>query len=219
MKNFVITVARGYGSGGKQIGTKLAEELGIKLIDKELLQMASIESGISEALFALADEKLKKRIFPALGRSIAKTGELLNPGDELFLTDENLFKYQAKILRLLAVSESYVVIGRAADFVLKSFPNVVSVNIQAPYEDCVRSIMERAKYERKDAEKAVKNTDKHRSDYYKYYTGRKWKDITNYDLCLNSERIGRDRCVQVIKEYVSIKLGIQMDKGDILLRH
>ncbi len=208
MKRFVVTIARGYGSGGKQIGTKLAEALGVKLIDKELLQLASIESGINEALFSLADEKIRRGVFPLLGKRTVHVNGLLDPEDELFLTDENLFQYQARILRLLSNSEAFVVIGRAADHILRDYPNVISVNIQASFEDCVNSIMERAKFERKAAEKAVKSTDKHRSEFYRHYTGKDWNDITNYDLCLNSSRIGREQCVEVIKAYLTMKLGI-----------
>ncbi len=206
MKKFIVTIARGYGSGGKQIGAKLAKELGIQLIDKELLQLASIESGISEVLFQQADEKLKKSLFPIFRKNVIQVDSLLHPQDELYLMDENLFQYQARILNLLALTESFVVIGRAADYVLRYQPNLISVNIQAPFEDCVASIVDRAKCEQKEAEKSVRKTDKHRAEYYKHYTGRDWNDITNYDLCLNSSRIGRDKCVNVIKEYITMKL-------------
>ena len=169
--------------------------------------MASIESGISEELFSLADEKIKKSIF-RVNKKRSTAGYLLRPEDEEFLSDENLFNYQARILRLLALTESYVVIGRAADYVLKNSPNVVSINIQAPFEDCVRSIMERAGIEEKEAQKAVRNTDKYRADYYRFYTGNDWKEVTNYDLCLNSKKIGRERCVEVIKTFTKLKSGV-----------
>lgn len=204
MENYVITIARGYGSGGKQIGIKAAEALGIRMIDRELLQMASAESGISEELFILADERVKKKGF-SFGGASKYTGGVLKPEDEEFVSDENLFNYQARILVFMASKESFVVIGRAADYVLRNFPNVLSVNIQAPYEDCVRSIMGRFMLERKEAEKAVRNIDKYRSDFYKHYTGRDWKDTANYDLCLNSSRIGRETCVEVIKACAKLK--------------
>ncbi len=204
MDNFVITIARGYGSGGRQIGKKLAEELGIRMIDRELLQMASSESGISEELFALADEKLKKKA--PFGGAVRKyTGEILRPEDQEFISDENLFNYQARVLVFLACKESFIAIGRAADYVLRDFPNVLSVNIQAPYEDCVRSITKRFMMSDREAEKAVKNIDKYRAGYYKYYTGKDWKDPANYDICLNSSRLGREKCVNVIKACAGLK--------------
>ncbi len=205
MDNYVITIARGYGSGGKQIGKKLAESLSIRMIDRELLQMASVESGISEELFTLADEKLNKKNLSFAGNIRKYTGSILRPEDEEFVSDENLFNFQARILVFLASRESFVVIGRAADYVLKDFPNVLSVSIQAPYEDCVRSIVLRAMLEEKEAEKAVKKIDKYRSDFYKYYTGRDWKDTANYDLCLNSSRLGRDKCAEAIKACARLK--------------
>ena len=204
MDNFVITIARGYGSGGKQIGRRLAEELGIRMIDRELLQMASSESGISEELFALADEKLKKKA--PFGSTVRKyTGDILKPEDQEFISDENLFNYQARVLVFLACKESFVAIGRAADYVLRDFPNVLSVSIQAPFEDCVRSVTKRFMMAEREAEKAVKNIDKYRAGYYKYYTGRDWKDPANYDICLNSSRFGRDKCVEAIKACAGLK--------------
>jgi cytidylate kinase len=205
MDNFVITIARGYGSGGRQIGKKLAEELGIRMIDRELLQMASSESGISEELFALADEKMIKKAH-LFGDNIKKyTGNILKPEDEEFISNENLFNYQARVLVFMASKESFIAIGRAADYVLRDFPNVLSVNIQAPFEDCVRSITRRFMMEDREAEKSVKNIDKYRAGYYKYYTGRDWKDPANYDICLSSSRLGRDKCVDVIKACARVK--------------
>ncbi|WP_321173065.1 cytidylate kinase-like family protein [Caproicibacter fermentans] len=207
MGNYVITIARGYGSGGKQIGIQLAKELGIWLIDKELLQMASVQSGINEELFHLADEKLRMNIFRLL-QARQHIGNVLSPEHRLFVSDVNLFNYQAKILRRLAESESFVVIGRAADDILKDYPNVLSVGIRAPFEDCVGSIENRAHLDRRAAEKDVKTTDRYRAEYYKFYTGKDWNDPVNYDLCLNSSRIGRDKCAAVIRSCLLEKLGV-----------
>lgn len=207
MNNYVVTIARGYGSGGKQIGIRLAKELGIWLVDKELLQMASIQSGINEDLFTLADERIRMNLFDLL-EAKRHIGCVLSPEHKLFVSDVNLFNYQAKILRSLAQNESFVVIGRAADDVLKDYPNVLSVSIQAPLEDCVQSIMNRAQIDRKAAEKDVRTTDRYRAEYYKFYTGRDWKDPLNYDLCLNSSRIGRDKCADVVRACLKSKLGV-----------
>ena len=207
MNNYVITIARGYGSGGKQIGIRLSKELGIWLVDKELLQMASIQSGINEDMFNLADERIRMNLFNWL-EAKRHIGDVLSPEHKLFVSDVNLFNYQAKILKSLAQSESFVVIGRAADDVLRGYPNVLSVSIQAPFEDCVKSIMDRAQIDRKAAEKDVRTTDRYRSEYYKFYTGKDWKDPLNYDLCLNSSRIGRDNCADVIRSCLKSKLGV-----------
>ncbi len=209
MKNFVITIARGFGSNGKQIGLKIAGDLNIKLMDKELLQLASIESGISEELFALADEKLNRHLLMQVPDR-EHYGNVLTPENSKFVSDINLFNYQVKILRMLAKTESFIVMGKAANYVLRDLNNVVSVNIQAPFGYCVKTIMDRSGMTEKEAAQAVRRTDKYRSDYHKYYTGQNWKDAVNYDLCLNSDRIGQDNCAEVIKQCVSAKLGIDL---------
>lgn len=209
MKNFVITIARGFGSGGKQIGLQLASDLDIKLMDKELLQLASIESGISEELFALADEKLNRRLLMQIPDR-EHYGNVLAPENNRFVSDMNLFNYQVKILRMLAQTESFIVMGKAANFVLRDLPNVISVSVQAPFAHCVQSIMARSGMTEAEAARAVRRTDKYRSDYHHYYTGENWRDAVHYDLCLNSARLGRDQCAAIIKRCVEQKLDIQL---------
>ena len=118
MGNTVITIARSYGSGGRTLGKLLAKELGINYYDRELIRMASDESGINEALFGEVDEKLKKS---PLFRIVKRTyrGEIIPPESGEFVSDDNLFNYQAKVIRQLAEAESCVIIGRCADYVLK----------------------------------------------------------------------------------------------------
>lgn len=209
MKNYVITIARGFGSGGKQIGLKIASDLNIRLMDKELLQLASIDSGINEELFALADEKLNRKLLMQVPDR-EHYGNVLTPENSKFVSDLNLFNYQVKILRMLAQTESFIVMGKAANFVLRDLPNVVSVSIQAPFDACVKSIMERSGMSEAEAARAVRHTNKYRSDYHKYYAGENWTDPVGYDLSLNSARLGRDNCVEIIKQAVSQKLGIDL---------
>ena len=209
MKNFVITIARGFGSGGKQIGLKIASDLHIKLMDKELLQLASIESGINEELFALADEKLNRRLLMQIPDR-ENYGNVLTPENNKFVSDINLFNYQVKILKMLAQTESFIVMGKAANFVMRDLPNVLSVSIQAPFDTCVKAIIERSDMTEPEAARAVRHTDKYRSDYHKYYTGENWKDPLGYDLCLNSARLGRDKCVEIIKASASQKVGFDV---------
>lgn len=204
-ENVVITIARQYGSGGCYIGQKLSEKLGIPLIDKELLEMASIESGISQSLFNLADEKVRRGFLDKLRGDTYENVKL--PTEDNFQSDRNLFNYQAMILRRMVLNDSFIVIGRAASYILKDYPNVVNVNIQAPYEVCVESIINRKGVTEKKARKDVKNINKYRRDFHKYYTGEKWELIDEYDLILNSYRIGRDECVDVIIDYTERKFG------------
>jgi cytidylate kinase len=210
MDNYVITIARGYGSGGKFIGTKLAELLGIPLIDRELLYLASQTSGINEELFELWDEKTRTKFFDL--KKFKESENTIPPENKKFTSNDNLFKYQAKVLRSMAKKESFIVIGRAANYILRSQPNVISVNIQAPFNVCVKSIIEKKFVPQEQAEKDIQTIDKYRHKYYEYYTGLDWQDIDCFDLFLNSDRIGRNKCVDVIQDFTEQKLGRKIGK-------
>lgn len=212
MENYVITIARGFGSGGRMIGMELANKLDIAYIDNEILQMASEESGIGEAFFVHADEKMPKLF---LNKSaVNPIDRIIKPASSKFISNENLFNYQKKIILRLAREESCVIIGRAADYILRTFPNVVSVNIQAPLDACIASIMSRMMVDEKEAEKLIKTTDKYRADYYRYYTGQEWDNPINYDISLNSERLGRENVSDYIIQFAEKKLGKKLMKNE-----
>lgn len=204
MEKIVITIARQYGSGGRTIGEMLAKELNIHYYDKELLKLASDESGINERLFVDADEHLKNTNLFKIARS-AYNGELISPESDDFVSTQNLFNYQAKIIRKLAEEESCVIVGRCADYVLKDYENVLSVFIHAPEEYCIEQASKKLSMSCKEIEKFIARTDKHKAEYYKYYTGREWSDARNYDLCLNSAKLGYERCVEEIKAYLKVR--------------
>ncbi|HIR12880.1 MAG TPA: cytidylate kinase-like family protein [Candidatus Choladousia intestinavium] len=206
MENVVITIARHFGSGGKTIGEMLAKDLGIHCYNREIIRMASEDSGISEILFNRADERVKRSFL--FGKSHPEyKGKVIPPESDGFVSDKNLFNYQAKIIRELAERESCVIIGRAADYVLKDYDNVVRVYVHASKEYCIKQTIERRAYVGKDVERFIAKTDKYRSDYYRYYTGREWTDARNYDLCLNSECLGFDKCVEAVKAYINVRFG------------
>lgn len=202
MENYVITIARGYGSGGKTIGKMLAERLGIAYYSHELIRMASDESGIHERLFGQADERVRSGLFKQSG---VYKGELLSPESDDFVSDDNLFNYQAKVIRELAEKESCVIVGRCADYVLKDRANVVRVFVHAPLESCISTVTEMYGMTRREAEKEILAIDKRRSSYYKHYTGREWNNAENYDLCLNSAELGFERCVEIVEAYLNIR--------------
>ena len=205
-KNIVITIARQYGSGGKTVGEMLANELGIHYYDKELAKLASEVSGINEAMFVTADETKKNMPIFKSSKS-AYQGEVLPPESADFTSDDNLFNYQAKAIKELAEKESCVIIGRCADFVLKDYDNVLSVFVHAPHDFCMEQAGKKHSLGSKDLEKLIAKIDKHRADYYKYYTGKEWTDARNYDLCLNSSKLGFERCVEEIKSYIKVRFG------------
>lgn len=203
MKNVVITIAREYGSGGKTVGEMLAKDLGFECYSREILKLASDVSGINEQLFAKADEKLNSRLFRVSKK--VYNGGLISPESDDFVSDNNLFNYQAKIIKDLAAEESCVIVGRCADFVLKDFDNVISVFIHAPRAFNLARAMERNSLTEKEMEKFMDKTNKYRGDYYRYYTGHEWNDARNYDLCLDSSKLGFQGCVEAIKAYMEVR--------------
>lgn len=205
MKHVVITIARQYGSGGKTVGEMLAKELGIPCYGNNLLQMASEESGIGEHLFVQQDEKLQNSPILRMTTDVYKDGELIPPESSDFVSAKNLFNYQAKVMKRLAETESCVIIGRAADFVLKDYENVVSVFVHANEEFNLARAMERNSMTEAEMKKFIAKTDKYRADYYKHYTGREWTDARNYDLCLDSGKLGFEKCVEEIKAYMKVR--------------
>lgn len=210
MDNYVITIARGFGSGGKEIGSKLAVRLGIPCYESQILKMASDESGLNEALFSQVDEKLnvEGRVRSYLRR--VPFEKVATPSMKEFTSDINLFNIQSQIIRHLANSESCIIIGKCADYVLRKYPNVLSVYIEAPRSACVNSIMNKMGVTEAEAHKLIEKTDKYRADYYKYYThGGYWTNPVNYDLTLNSDRVGRDKCVDVLEQFLKIKFELE----------
>lgn len=204
MEKVIITIARQYGSGGKTIGQMLAKDMGIPFYNREILRMASDDSGIREELFNRADERLRNNPLFGASKKVYK-GELISPDSGDFVSDENLFNYQAKVIKDLAEKGSCVIVGRCADFVLKDRDDVVSVFIHAPKEYCMARAMERNDMTEKEMEKFIAKTDKYRGDFYHYYTGNIWSDARNYDLCLNSAKLGFEKCVEEIKAYIDVR--------------
>ena len=207
MENIVITIARQYGSGGKTVGQMLADELGIPFYSRDILRLASEDSGISEGLFAEADEKLKNNPLLKLSTNIYD-GDLIPPESGEFVSDKNLFNYQAKIIKQLAETQSCVIVGRCADFVLKDYPNVMSVFVHADEDFCYERAMERNSMSPREMKKFIAKVDKYRGDYYRYYTGRNWTDARNYDLCLDCGKLGFEKCKEEILAYRKVRFGV-----------
>jgi len=208
MKNYVITIARGFGSGGKEIGLKLSRELGIPCYWSQILSMASDFSGISKENFVQVDERLRGNNLLKLLKAAPNIDNIVEPTNSKFVSDDNLFSIQTKIIRELARTESCIILGKCANFVLRDFENVVSVYIEAPRAACVASVMEKLGVTEPEAHKMIAKTDRYRADYFKYYSGgRTWTDPVLYDITINTDRVGRGRSVTLIREYVKIKFG------------
>ncbi len=206
MEHFILAITRTCGSGATTISKMLAEEYGIALYDRQLLRLASEDSGINETLFLEADETVKNTILYQISKKVYN-GELIPPESDNFTSDNNLFNYQAKVLRNLAEVESFIVIGRAGDYILRDKKNMISIFLSADAETCIQHVMERFVFNKKEAKKYIAKNNKFRSNYYKYHTGKKWRNPDNYDLCLNTGKLGYKKTVELIKSYVSLRLG------------
>lgn len=209
MKNYVITIARGFGSGGKAVGNRLSRELGIPCYEREILDMASEKTGLNVGVFMQIDEKLRKNAILKNLQTV-QTSYAVEPTEKDFVSDENLFFIQAEIIRTLAQTQSCIIVGKCADYILKDYDNVIRVYIEAPRAACVEEIMKKLNISEKRAHQMIRKTDAYRANYYRYYTrGLDWTNPVNYDMTLNSDKMGRENCVKIIKSYVDIKFGIR----------
>lgn len=197
----IITIARGMGSGGRTIGKMLSEALGIKYYDKDLIKLASEDSGINEAFFGRVDEKLKSSF---IKRGGVYKGGVIDPSSKEFTSDQNLFNFQAKIIKELADKEPAVIVGRCADFILRDREDVIKLFIFCDEKTAVHNVIEAYGGSEKDAKKLIEKTDKTRSEYYSHYTGRDWKNAMNYNICLDTSRLSYETCVEIIKGYINI---------------
>ena len=206
MENYVITLARGFGSGGKEIASKLANDLGIPCYENRILTLASQLSGLDEELFNEVNEKIRGKKFSGLLKGLPRTIKP-KPVDDEFVSDVRLFEFQKQIIENLAKTESCIIVGKCADWVLKGYPNVISIYIEAPRAFCAQRVMKKMCVNEETANISITKTDQYRAAYYEHYTGGNyWTNPVNYDLTLNSERVGIDNCVTVIKNYLKIKI-------------
>ena len=202
MSNVIITIARQYGSGGKTVGKMLAKELDIPYYDREIISMAAEESGVNPTLF---QDEFKHHGLRALLSGGYKGSRLLSPESAGFTSDDNLFNYHAKIIRSLAEEGSCVIIGRCADHILKDVPGVVRVFVHAPEDFCLQEAMKVNSLPENEVKKLIVKTDDYRARYYKYYTGQEWKNALNYDLSLDSSKLGFDGTVEAIRSYIEVR--------------
>ena len=201
MDAYVITIARQYGSGGRSIGEDLAKKLGISYYDKNIIRMASDESGILEELFGSVDEysDVKAPLFEKKG---IYTGELLPPENKNFTSGVNLFSYQAKVIKELAQRESCVIIGRCANLVLdpEHYPNVLRVYIHANWETRMQEASKKRGGSRKDIARFMRRDDKRKEELCRRYTGKDWRDPAYYDLYLDTGEMSREEVEAAIEK-------------------
>lgn len=203
-KRLIITIGRQYGSGGSEIGMRLAKELNLGFYDKNILRMNSDESGIKESYFYLADEKAGNKLLYRIVASLTPEQKLPSLGSDLISAD-NLFRFQSEVIKKLAAEEDCIILGRCADYVLDGMDGLIRIFLYADMDARMRRITEKGYYEPKDVKKNIKRVDKERREYHLYYTGKEWMSPENYDLMLNTANLGIDGCIQVIKHYLCAK--------------
>ncbi|MDY3619472.1 cytidylate kinase-like family protein [Agathobaculum sp.] len=207
-EKFIITIARQYGSGGKTIGQMLARRLGIPCYNREIITMASEDSGINAVLFS--DERLKPDLLSRLrSRYQSRGGKPVSPEEGGFTNEDNLFEYQAKIIRQLADEGPCVMIGRCADFVLRERKDVARVFVHAPDDFCLQEALKVDSLPEREVKKKIAEVDAYRAAYYRRYTGQEWKDARNYDLSLNSAVLGFEGTVEAIARYLETRAQFQ----------
>lgn len=208
MEHYVITIARGFGTGGKQIGMALAKKLNIECYENRILTLASQYCGYGEEY--LEDERLQGSLFwNKLLRNLPVSRNP-RPMTAKFTSNKKTFEYQQKIIQELAETESCVIIGKCADYVLRDYLNVVSVYIEAPRDYTRSRIMRRMLVSAEEADRLITTTDKYRAEYYKFYTnGNSWTNPVNYDITLNSARLNEETCVGLIMDTLRRKLGVE----------
>lgn len=198
-KKIIINVGRQLGSGGLYIAKRLADDLGFKFYDKELLNLAAKESGFSEKFFEQNDEK--KGFFRSLFHMHAPFVSDSNFYNNK-LSQESLFQFQSDAIRKAAMEHSCVFVGRCADYVLRDLDNTMSLFVTADLDERIERICERHECDTDEARKIIENKESSRASYYNYYTGKVWGHATSYDLCVNSSLLGMEGTVEFVKEFI-----------------
>ena len=202
--NLVITISRQFGSGGRKVGKLLAEKLDIPYYDKELLAEAAKDSGICQEIFENHDEKPTRSLLFSLVTGMQMHGD---PGSMYMDMPLNhkIFLAQFDAIRRIASEGPCVIVGRCADYVLRDKPNAVSVFVKADIRQRVERAVSLYGVDPARAEETVRKADKQRASYYNYYATATWGDVNNYDLCVDTGKLGIEGTVELIEQYLRLR--------------
>ena len=202
----IISIGRQYGSGGREIGKKLAEIFNIDFYDKELIKLASEESGLCKEFFEKADEKASQGIIGGLfGMRFPFISDGAMPCTNC-LSNDALFKIQSDVIRHLAASKSCLFVGRCADYILRDHPRCANIFISSSREDRIARLCSIHNISEEEAQGMMDKADKKRSEYYNYYSYKTWGAAATYHLCIDSSVLGVDGTVRFIEGFVAKKL-------------
>lgn len=202
--NLIIAINRQYGSGGKEIGTKIAQALNIPIYDQEIPELASKKSGIRKDYFEKVDEKPTDSFLYALAMNTFSMNGTMNPFDNT-LSSDRLFNLQAEVVKDIAKEGPCVIIGRCAEYILRDEANCLSIYICSPLEKRIERITRLYNLTPKEAQKRITSTDKKRESYYGYYAGKDWASCASYDLSVDAGVLGVDKAVELIKKYIELR--------------
>lgn len=198
----VITVGRQYGSGGREIGTMLAEKLGIAYYDDMLLKEAAKESGLCEDLFHSFDERPKSFLYSVAMDPYSFSMNHVMPKGSI---EQQVYLATYDTIKKLADKGPCVLIGRCADYALKDRDDVINLFITAPLENRIERVARRNGITRDEAKERIRRTDKSRASYYNYYSSKDWGDAKSYDLCIDSSLLGIEGTVELLERLVTLK--------------
>ena len=207
----IITIGRQFGSGGHEIGATIAQDLGIKLYDKEILKRAAKDSGICEEFFEIHDETTSRSFLYSLLMDSHTFGRAYTSEAGIPLNHQ-LFLEQFNAIKNIAEEASCVIVGRCADYALAENTDVVNVFIYADIEKRIRRIARIYDMTDKQAKDIIMKNDKQRASYYNYYTNKTWGDAKSYDLCIDSGKLGIGGTAKVIEDYIKLKNKIENAK-------
>lgn len=200
----VITIGRQLGSNGKNIGKALAEELGYKFYDKELIARVAKESGLSENLFNEMNEKPTNSLLYSLVMGVQSgKGIYYQYPDAMY--GDNLFKLQSDMIKTIATEGPCIIVGRCADYILRDNPSLIKIFLCAEPEARIKTLMQRDGMSEKEARSAINKADKRRANYYNFYTNASWGNVNNYHLCLDTGALTIGETVKLLHSFVKEK--------------
>ena len=204
-ERYVITLGRECGAGATYIAQHLSKELGIPYYDKDIFRMVSDKSGVLEEFFHVNSERPGNNLLYKLVKDLKPADQKPSLGKDI-VSPDNLFRFQSEVIRKLAESENCIIIGRCGNYVLQDqLDDVIRIFVYADTVTRVRRIMDVDKVDEEEALRRMRKIDKERTEYHKYFTGRNWMDMENYDLPINASRIDYDEMIILIKDYLKLR--------------
>ncbi len=203
-EHLIIALNREYGSGGKEVGEKLAKRLGIRIYDGDIAELAAEHSGIRKDYFEKVDEKPTDSFLYMLAMNTFSMNSSMNPFDNT-LSSDKLFNKQAEVIKAIAQKDDCVIMGRCAGYILRDEQKCIKIYLSADKDFRARRIMASDNLDEKEAMKKINAMDKKRDSYFGYYAGQDWKACSTYDLAISTSAVGIDKAVELICQYIELK--------------